>query len=81
MSEHFFRERQVERHKEDGPVNCMESENVLADDVQVRGPVFAEVFTLFVNIVTQRRDIVRQRVKPNVNNVLFVKRRDPEAPV
>ena len=42
--------------------------------MQVRGPVFAEVFTLFVNIVTQRRDIVRQRVKPNVNNVLFVKR-------
>ena len=35
----------------------MESENILADDVQVRGPVFAEILALPVNIVAQRRDL------------------------
>ena len=55
----------------------METQDVLADDVHVGRPVASEVLRLpgigLIGIVTQRRDIVRQRVQPDIHNMAVVK--------
>ena len=77
MTEYLLRERKIERHKEYGPIDSMEAENILTDNVNVAGPVLLKVFALllvgFVRIVSERGDIVAKCVYPNVDNVLIVK--------
>ena len=53
----------------------METDDILTDDMHVSRPVFAEVFALYflVGVVTEGGDIVGERVKPYVYNVLWVK--------
>ena len=55
------------------PIDCMEAHNILAYNVYVRRPIFFIVFSRAVGAVTQTRNIVRQRVQPDVNDVSFVK--------
>ncbi len=42
VTEYLLRQRQIQAHQEDGPVECMEADNVFADEMQVAGPVLAE---------------------------------------
>ena len=55
-----------------GPVDAVEARDVLADDVQVRGPELPE--RIAVRIV-DRGDVVRQRVEPHVHGVLLIPRK------
>ena len=80
MSEDLFRERLAERHQEDRPVDRVESRDVLADDVNVARPVFFVFFVLFVGRVAERRDVVCQRVEPDVDDVFRIKL-DGDAPL
>jgi hypothetical protein len=77
MTEYLFRKRKVKCHKEYGPINGVESENILTDDVDVAGPIFLEFFGLLlirlIGIVSESCDIVGQRVKPYVGYVLGIK--------
>ena len=74
MSEHLLRQRQIQRHEHDRPVDRMETQDVLADDVHIGRPILPEVFRAFsIRVIAQRRDIVAQRVDPDIDDMLRVK--------
>ena len=50
----------------------MEADDLLADDVHVRGPVFIEIVVLVV-LVAERGRVVEKRIDPNVYDVAGVK--------
>ena len=75
MAEYLLGQRLAQRHQENGPVNGMEADDVLADKVQVGRPVFFIIFAAVpVGIVAEAGDIVGQGVQPDIDDVLFVKR-------
>ena len=74
MPENLFRKGKTERHEEDRPIDRVEAENILSDNVKICGPVFFEVLALPVNVVAQRGYIVRERVDPNVDDMFRVER-------
>ena len=57
----------------------MEAHDVLADHVQIRGPVAAKLGAIYVG-VTDRGDVVGERVDPHIHDVLRIAR-DLHAPV
>ena len=61
------------RHQERRPIHRMKAHDVLADDVEVRRPVFAEFFALRIGI-TDGGDVIRQRVDPDIHHVLGIAR-------
>ena len=74
MTEYLLRERLAERHEEDRPVDGVETNDVLADQMNVRRPEFLVVLIVVaVRVVAAERDIVGQRVEPDVDNVTRVK--------
>ena len=79
VAEHFFRQRQVERHEHGWPDDRVEPDDLLAYKVHVARPVSVEVVVRVVS-VTERSDIVGERVNPYINDVLLVKA-DRDAPI
>lgn len=73
VPENVFGKGKIERHQKDGPVDGVKADDILADDMRVGGPVFFEQFAaVAVGVVTESRDIVGQRVQPNVHDVAAV---------
>ena len=68
----LFRQRQTNAHKHRGPDDRVEADDLLADDVHVRGPVFIEIVVLVV-LVAERGRVVEKRIDPNVYDVAGVK--------
>ncbi len=75
MPEHLLRQRNVQRHQDNRPVDGVETQNVLADDVYIGGPEFVEQFRLLrvIGVVAERGDIVGKRIDPHIGDMLFVK--------
>ena len=74
VTEHLLRQRQVERHEENRPVDGVETDDVLADEVQVCRPITLELLGgVAVAVVTDAGDVVCERVEPNIHDVLVVK--------
>ena len=74
MAEHLLGQGLAERHQENRPIDRMETDDVLADQVQVGRPILLVKITVFaVGVIAYAGDIVAQRVKPHVNHVLVVK--------
>ena len=74
MSEYLFRKGQIESHQEDGPVNGMETDNVLADQMQVSRPVFLKLLcALPVTVISDSGDIVCEGIQPHIHHVFRVK--------
>ena len=65
-------ERLLERHEHGRPDNRVKAHDVFGDHVHVGRPVFVVVVVGVVQIA-QRGDIVRERVDPHIDDVLFVK--------
>ena len=73
-------QRLAERHQEDGPVDGVEAHDVLADDVDVRGPVSLIIrAALALAVIAETGDIVGERVQPDIDDVFGV-RLDGDAP-
>ena len=73
VAEHLLRKREVEAHQEDGPVDGMEADDVLADQMEVRRPVLLIQFTVIpVHVVSEAGDIVRKGIQPDIDHVLVV---------
>ena len=76
VTEYLLGKRKIESHKEDGPIDGMESEDILTDDMNVCGPILLELLALLlkalIGIVAESGYIVGKRVKPYVNNVLGI---------
>ena len=76
VTEHGLRKRQTGAHQHGGPDNAMEAGNVLADDMQVGGPVLAEQ-GLVVPAKAERRNIIDERVEPHIHHMpRIVRQRD-----
>ena len=73
MTEDLLGQGEIQRHQEDGPVEGVEPENVLADDMDVSGPVLGEVFAAAVGVVAQGGDIVGEGVQPDIDHMAVVK--------
>ena len=58
--------------QDDGPDDGMEADDLLADEVDVGGPVFL-IQAVVSTRVAQGGDVVGQRVQPHVDGMLFVK--------
>ena len=73
MTEDLLRQRLAESHQEDRPVDGMEADDVLSDEVQVRGPVLLiEVAVVSVRVVAQAGGVVAQSIQPHIDHVLRV---------
>ena len=74
VAEYLLRQRLAERHQEDRPVDGMEADDILADQVHVRGPeTLVMLVMVAVRIVAAEGDIVGQRVQPDVDHVARIK--------
>ena len=73
MAEYLLRQRQIQCHQENGPVDGMEADDILTDQMQIRRPfLLKQVAGLSVALVADTGDIVGQRVQPYVYYVLRV---------
>ena len=73
MSEHLLRQRQIQRHQKNRPVNRMETDNIFSDQVQICRPVLVEQIAGTIRIVTNLGDIVGQGIQPYIDHMLRVK--------
>ena len=71
VAPHALRRLHARREQHRRPVHAVEAGDVLADDVEVRGPELPE--RLAVRIA-DRRDVVRQRVEPHVDRMPLIPR-------
>ena len=69
---HLLRQGKIHRHQNGRPDDRMETYDLLADKVNIRGPVLA-VIRIVVGAVAHGGDIIGQRVQPHIHNVLGVK--------
>ena len=69
----MLRQRFTHCHQEDGPVNGVETQDVLTNQMQIGRPVFLIIFAVVaVSVKAKTGDIVGQSVQPNVYNVSIV---------
>ncbi len=61
MGEDRLGQRQAHGHEEGGPVDGVETEDVLTDDLKVRGPG-----------VLSAREVVQQRIEPDIDHMLLI---------
>ena len=81
MAEDLFGQFLAQRHEEDRPIDGVEADDILADEMDVRRPELLKVLVMVaVRVPAAEGDIVGQRVQPDVDNVLPVKC-DRHAPV
>ncbi len=66
----FLRQFYAQGHQNDRPDDAVEPDNLLADQMHVRRPELGEFFPVVQ--IAGRRDIVGQRVEPDVNDMLTV---------
>ena len=72
MRENALRQRLLRGHQECRPIDAMEANDFLADQMKLRGPI---LFPLqFVVAVTNAAQITGERVIPDVNDVLGIVR-------
>ena len=74
----FFRQVKPERHEHTAPDDRVKAHDFLTDEMHVRRPIFMEHF--LVVEVADRREVVRECVEPDVDDVLRVERHG-DAPV
>ena len=73
MTEHLLGKRLAECHKHYRPVDGVESQDVLTDEVKVARPVlFVKLAVIAVGIVSESGDVVAQSIDPNINGVVRI---------
>ena len=79
VTQHFLRQRQVERHQHSRPDNRMEPDDFLSHQMNVGRPVFFKETVLLIR-VSQSRNIVGKSIQPDIYDVLRIGR-NADAPV
>ena len=73
MSEYLFRKWQVQCHQENRPVNRMETDDILTDQMQICRPVFFELLAaVAVTVITDAGDVVGQCIQPYINDMFRI---------
>ena len=74
MAEYLLGKRLAQRHEENGPVDGVEADDVLADQVEIRRPeIFILLVVVPVRIVATEGDVVGQRIEPHIHHMLGIK--------
>ena len=74
MSEYLLWKRKVKCHKENRPVNSVETHDIFSDKVQICRPVFLELpCAVSITIVSDSCDVVCQGIQPYIHNMLWIK--------
>ena len=74
MAEYLLGKRKLQSHQEDRPVNCVETDDILADQVHISRPeLLVVLIVVAVRIVAAEGDIVGKCIQPNINNMARVK--------
>ncbi len=70
MPEYLLRKRKIQRHQEDRPIDRMETDDILSDQMKIRGPILPELLRACpVTVVSNSGNIVTQRVQPYINHM------------
>ena len=72
MTEDLLRQLHVQCHEHDGPVDGMESQDVLSDEMHIRRPVLLEEVIFFTS-VSQSGDVVGKRINPYIDHMSLIK--------
>ena len=73
MAENLLRQRLAQRHQEDGPVDRVETDDILSDQVQVGGPqLLILLAAVSVRVIADTGDVVGQRVQPHIDHMPVV---------
>ena len=73
MTEHLLRQLHTQSHQENGPINGMEADNVLADQMQISRPILLKLLgTVAVAIIPNSGNIVGQRIQPHIGHMLGI---------
>ena len=74
MTEDLLGQRKAQSQQHDRPVNGMEADNVLANQVQISRPVFLKPFgTVAVSVIAQPGYIVAQSINPDIDHMPVIK--------
>ena len=74
MSENLLRKRKVQCHQKNRPIDGMEANDVLADQMEVRRPPFFEhVVSTGFRVIADTVDVVGECVQPDIDHVSRVK--------
>ena len=74
MPENLLRKKLAQCHQENRPVNRMETDNVLPDQMQVCRPKLLILLTAVpAAVITDARNIIRQSIQPYIHYMLIVK--------
>ena len=73
MAKHLGGQGQIQSHQHGRPDDGVETQNLLADHVDVSGPVLIKVVVGIV-IIAQCGDVVGKCIDPHIDGVLRVKR-------
>ena len=74
MSEDLFRQGLPQCHQENRPVNRVETDDILSDQMKIRRPVLLiQVRGVAVSIVTDPCDIVAQCIEPHIYDMIRIK--------
>ena len=74
VPKHLLGKGQIQGHEEDGPVNGVETDNILSDQMEVCRPVFLELLCAIpVTVISDSGNIVGQGVQPHVHYMVRVK--------
>ena len=73
MSHNRFRQWHIHRLEHRGPIHAVRSQNILANQMARRGPPVLK--TRVIGEIARCRDIIDQRIKPNITDIIFIKRK------
>ena len=74
MAEYLLGKRKIQGHKENRPVNSMETDNVLSDQMKVCRPELMKLLrTVSVTVIANTGNVVGQSIQPYISNVLGIK--------
>ena len=74
MAEYLLWQGKIQSHKENRPVDGMEADNVLSDQMEVCRPVFfKQISVIAVTVIAKASDIVGQCIQPHIGHMFRIK--------
>ena len=73
MSKYLLRQRLAQCHQENRPVDGMEPDDILTDQMQICGPQLLVLLgAVAVCIIADTGDVIGQRIQPYIDNMLGI---------
>ena len=74
MSKHLLGKGQIQSHQENRPVNGMETDNILTNQMKICRPEFVkQLAVIAITVIAQTSNIVGQSIQPYIGYMLRIK--------